>query len=337
MSLLRTISIKAPALTLLLALLFSCWQVPVRAAEVRIKAHIEPNRFTVNEEAILTLTIHGQRSADPELPEIDGLAITPLGHSTQIQWINGSLSSAVTLTYRVQAERTGSFTIAPIRIRVDGKAQTARPVRIVVVSAPGSSSGSGSGGTPVRPPPASPRAGKGPGDGQLSVKPDKNKMYSGELLPITIRGYFRQDRRVTVNGQPTLAGNGFIMESLDEEPVQEEIIRDGIPCVQLTWYGTVSAIRPGKTDLRMTLPITVLVPEQRQIPRGMFNDPFFDLDSFFTTTAKRKSPCKASPFPSRSWPCRIRAGPMIFPVPSAPFLCGWRPVPQSFLQAIRSA
>jgi hypothetical protein len=296
MSPVRTLSVQAPCLTLpLLALLFPCWQVPVQAAEVSIEAHVEPNRFALNEGAILTVTIQGQRSAEPELPEVDGLAIIPMGHSTQIQWINGSMSSAVTLTYRVQAARTGSFTIAPIRIRVDGKAQTAGPVRVEVVSASGSSAGPGSGGTPVRPPPASPAAGRGPGTGQLSVKPDKNAMYSGELLPITIRGYFRQDRRVTVKGQPTPAGNGFILESLDEEPLQEEIIRDGMPCVQLTWHGTVAAIRSGKTDLRMTLPITVLVPEQRRMPRGMFNDPFFDMDSFFTHYRKKEITLQSKP------------------------------------------
>ncbi len=281
-------SINIAFLTMVLSLLLACWQVPGHAAKTTIEAQLEPSRIALGDEALLTLTIHGQRSADPELPEVEGMHITPLGRSTQIQFINGSLSSGVTLTYRVQAARTGTFTIPAIRIKEDGKVLKTEPLHLEVVANQGSSTGAGPGGMPVRPPSATTSRGRGPETGQLVVEPDKREIYSGELLPVTIRGYFRQDRRVTVNGQPALAGNGFILEALDEEPLQEEIIKDGMPSVRLTWQGEVSAIRQGKTDLQMTLPITVLVPERRRMPTGMFNDPFFDLDSFFTQYRKKE-------------------------------------------------
>ena len=286
---------KTACLTLLLALLFSCWQAQGQAAETAITAHIEPNRIAVGEEALLTVTIQGQRDADPEIPDVAGLRITPLGRSTQIQFINGSLSTGITLTYRVQAEQAGSFTIAPIRIKVDGKMQATRPLRLEVVDNQGTSSGSGTGGTAVRPPSPHSSTDNRFDPGQLVVVPEKNEMYSGELLPVTIMGFFRRDRQVTVQGQPTLAGNGFILESLDEEPIQEEVVKDGIPCVRLTWRGTVSPIRQGTSELKMSLPITVLIPEKRRLPTGMFNDPFFDLDSFFTHYRKKEITLQSQP------------------------------------------
>ena len=279
----------------LLVLLCLCWLLPAHAAETTIEAQLEPGRIALGDGALLTLTIHGQRSADPELPDVEELRITPLGRSTEIQFINGSLSSGLTLTYRVQAARTGTFTIPPIRIKVEGRVLETRPLQLEVVASQGSSTGAGTGSTPVQPPSATTSEDRGLETGQLIVEPDKKEIYSGELLPITIRGYFRQDRRVTVKGQPTPAGNGFILESLDEEPVQEEIIKNGIRCARLTWHGAVSAIRQGQAKLQMTLPITVLVPERRQLPPGMFNDPFFDLDSFFTQYRKKEITLTSQP------------------------------------------
>jgi len=284
----RTIGAQGLAGLFALLLLIASF-TPVQAAAISIEAQVKPARFTIDQEALLTLTITGLRRAEPRLPTVDGLTFTPLGSSTQIQWINGAMSSSLTLTYRVRASKTGRFTIGPIRIEDGGETAASKPIQVEVVPA-----GSGTGGTPVQPP-----SGQA---GQLLVTPGKKEIYAGQLLPITITGYFRQGVRITINGGPQLAGNGFILESIDDEPLQEEVIHNGVASVRLTWRGTVSAIREGTLPLQVTLPATVMIPERRRLVSPLFNDPFFDLDNFFTSYREKEVTLKSKPLQIRVLP-----------------------------------
>lgn len=72
----------------------------------------------------------------PEVPEVDGLTIKPVGppsKSTQISILNGRRSekSSVTYQYQVTPSREGSFTIPPIKVVVDGLATVTKAVRFV--------------------------------------------------------------------------------------------------------------------------------------------------------------------------------------------------------------
>jgi len=277
-------------------LFISCFR-PVLAAEVSIEARIEPTRFTLDQEALLSLTIVGQRNAQPELPTVDGLSFIPMGRSTQIQWINGSMSSSLTLTYRVRASKTGRFTIGPIKIQGGSQTAASKTIQIEVMPA-----GAGTGGTPVPPPPGRADPASADQAGQVMITADKQEIFAGELLPITITGYFRRDMRITIQGKPQLTGNGFILEAIDEEPLQEEVTHNGMASIRLTWHGTVSAIRAGTLPLQVALPATVLIPEQRRMVSPFFNDPFFDLDNFFTSYRKKEITLQSKPLQIRVLP-----------------------------------
>jgi len=275
-------------------LLLLCGLTPAPAAGLAIEAQIDPARFTLDQEALLSVTITGKHEEEPELPKVQGLFFTPLGHATQIQWINGSMSSSLTLTYRVRADKTGQFTIAPITVRDGKKTAASAPLQVEVLPA--------SAGTPVQPPPRDSAADTDQA-GELTVDLKKETIYAGELVPITIRGFFRQDKKITVKGPPQLDGDAFILEALDEKPLQEKVMRNGHPMVRLTWHGKVSAIKKGDLPLRVHLPITVLVPQQRRIGSPLFNDPFFDLDNFFLSYRKKE-------LTLHSEPRRIRVRPL---------------------------
>ena len=128
-----------------------------------------------------------------------GLVINPDGSSSSVQQINGGAVTAIfARTYRVTADHPGTYTVAPIQM---GNA-TLRPLTVQVLPA-----GSVARGGPMGlPPPSSPRtehvAPEPTTPAQIAaavraampimkVVLPKTPIYAGQLVPIQIKGYFR--------------------------------------------------------------------------------------------------------------------------------------------------
>ncbi len=250
------------------------------AADVSVQAVLQPTTFGIDENARLTVTVTGARSATPGQPTGDGLRFFSRGQSTQLQWINGQSSSSVSFTWLVQATQTGSHTIAPISIQVDGKTYTTKAITCRVT--PAAAAPAPRGGQPVQPPPATRlRSGVADQIGFMRVVPKKETIYAGERLPFTLKAYFRQGMQVTIKDNPHLTGDTFILESMDKKPVQSEETVNGVPYTLLSWHGAVAAVKQGKYPLEFSLATSLLVRTRRQHPSSMFgsplfNDPFFD-------------------------------------------------------------
>ena len=215
----------------------------------------------------------------------DGLRFYSRGQSTQMQWINGKSSSSVAYTYLVQATSPGTHTIAPITVTVDGKTYQTRAIKCEVQPAGASPAPSPGqhGGRAVQPPPSSStrlRSGEADQIGFMRVLPRKENVYAGELIPLTIKAYFRRNMRVTIKSNPRLTNDNFILESLDDKPVQSEELIDGVPYTLLTWHGSISAVKQGAFPLEIAMDTTLLVRSRRQRPSSMFGSPFLD-DPFF--------------------------------------------------------
>jgi hypothetical protein len=282
-------------IVILLLLATTAWTVLVTTAlaeDISIQASLQPTGFTVDQSARLTITVTGTSSASPEEPHGDGLQFFSQGQSTQMQWINGKSSSSVSFSYLVQAVSPGTHTIEPVTIDVDGttyrtKAITCKVEPVATTPAPQSGH---QGGKAVRPPSATRlRSGEADRIGFMRILPKKELVYAGELLPFTVKAYFRQGMRVTIKSAPRLANNSFILESLDKKPVQSEEIINGTPYTLLTWNGAVSAVKQGEFPLEVEMDVSLLVRSRRQ-PSSMFgsplfNDPFFD-DFFSGYTQK---------------------------------------------------
>lgn len=82
-------------------------------AEATVAASLHPAAFTVDRGATLTVTINGSRSADIQLPVVAGVSFQGRGRSTQMQIVNGSLSSSISYAYQVEAEHPGTYTLPP--------------------------------------------------------------------------------------------------------------------------------------------------------------------------------------------------------------------------------
>ena len=88
---------------LVLAVMLMCLQGMLDAVqagnESRLSTDLSATRFSVDQTAVLSITIDGTRSAKVALPEQDNLIFHRRGQSSKMQVINGSFSSSVTITY----------------------------------------------------------------------------------------------------------------------------------------------------------------------------------------------------------------------------------------------
>ncbi|GBE51866.1 hypothetical protein BMS3Bbin14_00323 [bacterium BMS3Bbin14] len=271
-----------------------CWAAPVWADEANISASLDPMSFSVDQAAQLTVQVTGSSSAEPELPKVDGLRFFPHGQSSRMQWINGSYSSSVSYLYMVQADRAGTYVIPPIKATVDGKVLQTDSITCTVQPAgpaaipPGAGQGGGimapGGQTRLR-------SGESEKIGFMRIILKKKTAYVGELVPMTIKAYFRQGIQATINSEPHITGESFVLQHRAKKPLQTEELVNGIPYSVLTWNDSISGVKAGKFPLEVDLGATLLVRQQVVHPSGMFGSPFFGdavLNSFFGGGYKKK-------------------------------------------------
>lgn len=269
--------------SLLLTLVLFVAATPLRA-EVSATASLNVQRFGIDQMAQLTISVQGQRSISVTPPEVDGLHFYQRGQSTRMEIINGEYSSSVSTLFQVQASREGKFTIPPISVKTKEGIVETDPIVVEVMGPRSGSSGvpqpslqGGANTTRLR-------TGEAAEVAFLRVVPAKTTSYSGELVPVEIKVYFRDGIQANLNSLPQLQGEGFVLQQLQREPYRSREVIGNSRYSVLSWNSTLSGIKEGEHALSMELDATLLLREQqrRQRPQGMFGDPFFD-DSFFNS------------------------------------------------------
>jgi hypothetical protein len=101
---------------------------------------IEVDRTSMTTDDFLTLTItvsaDSMNAPQPALPDLLGFNLVGSNSSSQISIINGAMSTQTVYQYQLQPVETGSLTIAPMSITLNGQTYTTEP--IVVEVTPGS-------------------------------------------------------------------------------------------------------------------------------------------------------------------------------------------------------
>ncbi|MCX7680127.1 MAG: BatD family protein [Spirochaetes bacterium] len=104
----------------------------VFAHAVEIDTELERSRIAVGEETLLQIKISGASSAEVHrIPKVAGLDIEYRGTSRSFQWINGKSWSGIVLSFAIMPQRSATFTIPPIEIRVGNQLYRSRPVQLV--------------------------------------------------------------------------------------------------------------------------------------------------------------------------------------------------------------
>jgi hypothetical protein len=264
-----------------------------------ITATLEPSQILEGGSAVLSVSLSGAQTGQPNIPRINGLRFIPAGQSSQYQSLNGRVSSSVSYLYRVEADRSGDFTIPPVEAMINGDIKSTQPLSLrVLKTLPPPSSGSSRNVAPLSEEEAARIV-------FLRVIPAKDRLYVGEMAPVEIKAFFREGLQATLNTLPRIDGDAFAWQSLNKEPQQTREVIDGRVFHVLTWYTAISGVKEGEYPLSVQLDATVLVPDNsRPIPspfgRSLFDDDFFN--SFFTRRQQRQIKTEAPPQKMRVLP-----------------------------------
>jgi len=103
------------------------------AKEIRLTAFVNRNEITLEDSLQLSVTIHGvQNASAPTLPNFPGFKLHSSGTSSSTKIINGKMTTSKIFHYRLLPQKIGSFTIAPITIKISGKTYASKAITVQV-------------------------------------------------------------------------------------------------------------------------------------------------------------------------------------------------------------
>ncbi len=260
----------------------------MRAAEVEVEAQLDRDSVVTGSGALLTVKVTGGRAASPEIPDVANLIVEPRGKSQNYQSFNGQTTSSVTYNYAVGSNVAGDYQVPAVTVTVDGKPYMTQPLKLKVLGAAATQ-------PPAGLPPngqAAPATGGGeaeePGGkrfGFLTVElaaSERKQVYVGEIAPVRIQAWLPDDARVQMRSGIQPEGKAFTLHNVSSQPQQSSEVKDGKRYTVVTWYGGISATKPGKYPASLSWDVTVAVrdrsaqPARRRRTGSPFDDPFFD-------------------------------------------------------------
>jgi hypothetical protein len=224
------------------------------AAEVSVTATVDKNEASLDDYIVLKVTVEGTRE-EPTMPDLSAFKFQSRGTSSQMSIINGRTSSKLEYNYILYPQKSGTFTIGPFTLDLDGRQVKSDPITITISK-------------------AEPQA-RQSGEIFVSSSVDNENPYLNEQIIYT----FQFCRRVQIAGaslteQPSF--DGFLVENLGKEREYSKVVNGQEYLVTEVRQGLL----PVKTGALVITPSTLQasVVSQRRARRG--GNPFFD-DSFF--------------------------------------------------------
>ncbi|RKY48242.1 MAG: hypothetical protein DRP91_06270 [Candidatus Neomarinimicrobiota bacterium] len=247
---------------------------------ISVKAYCD--RTEIFEDEVFTFTIELEGAMvfpDIKLPSSqDFIVISGPSQSSQIQIINGKMSSFKSVSWRLAPTKTGKITIGPVEFKIKNRKYRTQPVVVTVRARASAPSGK---------PHAKKKQVYTGNEVFLKAIPNKTSVYVGEEVDVVYYLYYNRVRTFSRDKLPD--AKGFWMESFpvkDVPDVETEIINGRrykkAEVQRIAFFPTVDGelvIDP------MVLSCEVVIPRRRtgSLFDDFFNDPFFD-NPFFEKT-----------------------------------------------------
>lgn len=106
-----------------MVLILSCLLVPTPgAAEVGVTLRLERTEATPADTVRMQVSVSGTRNGDqaPVIRGLESFQVTRGGTSSRVQIINGEMNAGIDYSYFIQPRKTGTFTIGPAEVEVNG-------------------------------------------------------------------------------------------------------------------------------------------------------------------------------------------------------------------------
>lgn len=105
------------------------------AGAQRLTATIDRTEATVDSQLRLTVTVVNGGNAKPKLPALPDFDTISAGQTTQLQMVNGRTTASVRYDYLLAPKKTGTFTIPPVAVEIDGQRFTSQPITVRILEA----------------------------------------------------------------------------------------------------------------------------------------------------------------------------------------------------------
>lgn len=247
---------------------------------ISVKAYCDRTEIFKDEVFTFTIELEGAMVfPDIKLPSSqDFIVISGPSQSSQIQIINGKMSSFKSVSWRLAPTKTGKITIGPVEFKIKNRKYRTQPVVVTVRARASAPSGK---------PQAKKKQVYTGNEVFLEAIPNKTSVYVGEEVDVVYYLYYNRVRTFSRDKLPD--AKGFWMESFpvkDVPDVETEIINGRrykkAEVQRIAFFPTVDGelvIDP------MVLSCEVVIPRRRtgSLFDDFFNDPFFD-NPFFEKT-----------------------------------------------------
>ena len=236
--------------------------------QVSVTASVDVNRISQSETVgfkIVATNADGTPNVDISPLLKDFKIVSGPAQQTNIQWVNGAMTSSRSLSWTLLAKKEGKLNIPGLNVKIGKQVYRTKPIGITVE--------------------------KGAGRAQMAnlfieAKPDKEQAYPGEQVTVTYRLFTRLNLSIEDIEYPKSVG--FWNEDL--RVAQTVRFRDtqinGVGYKVATLYK--AAMFPTQTGDLVIAPMTAICnvekPSKRR-PSGVFDDPFFN--SMFRETQRQ--------------------------------------------------
>ena len=238
------------------------------AQDVSARAYLSTNQVGVGQQFVLNVEVSGTQGVDqdPELPDMTAFSVyLGSGSSSSVQMSGGRTSIRLTIQYRFQATRAGTFTIDPIEVRAGGGAFATEPLTLTVSDAPVPQG-------PSRRARVRASRGIGPDDLFVEAVPSRLRVYENQPVVVDYRIFTRVNvSSYSITQLPSAAG--FWVE--EYPPVREPVIGHTVRNGQQYTTATIRkvALFPTGSGSRTLEPLGI--EAQVRVRRSAF-DPFED-------------------------------------------------------------
>lgn len=255
-----------------------------------LKAELQPSSISLDGEATITITVQGSMSAsEPLAPKVAGLSIIQTGKSTQIQIINGRMTTAAQYTFTVIADEAGSYTIPSFSVFSGGQEYKTRSLKLNVQSGSSYSSPPNQRQTPfpysVQPKQRMPQA-QPPSQNQpfwIVTDISNTTPVVNEQVLFRLKLFSRQT--LTIEDIELPEFKEFYVKEVVHEKKSQEVIQ-GRPYNTYEIIYALFPLKPGQFKIDETRVHVKYFVNSRSHSRNLF-DQFFN-DPFFNPGAKAK-------------------------------------------------
>ena len=256
-------------------------------------ASLDRETLTLGESATLSLAFEGGSPGRVPAPSVPGLQIAQAGTSQNMSWINGAMSTTVTVSFSVTPQRAGEFTIPALTADVNGQQLSTAPLKLIVHRANAPSAAAVNSGNEVA---------------FLKLNFPKQKVYAGETVVARLALYLRDDVQNFGNFQITSSPtDGFSAGKTVELQNQRRRVQIGNRVfTEIPLALPLTVVKAGALTLGpFTASAVVVLPAQNQGGDPFFRQFFNQGEQKQVTLASESLHIESLPLPVQNQPANF--------------------------------